>query len=370
MLALIIISAPASCLHDFTIYWKATSNFIRGFSPYDLPNYETYLEQCPALGVSNINMKAWGPPWLFALLAPIGMVSLTFGKIIFVLGFIVSILVASIFLLKVYGLPLKTKSFVLYFSLAPIGIWWTTLQWGSPSWFILLGIAGFLSFSLKKADFLSGLFLIITLVKVHLVVSFLVAVLLRALLEKRYQLVFGFFSGFSILLLISTYLNPLAFFTFWEMYNSDAFSWLTSASIPSVITGILPAIREGAFLICIIMQLLFAIYLSRKESFAILAAVMLPLSVAFSPFAWGHDYIVCLPAYIFLLKIIWESKNKDLNRGYIIRAIILVNLIALFLAAKFFIPGWWFVSYGVALTIITLHSYFDRREEISYVFSQ
>jgi hypothetical protein len=343
-------------VHDFTIYWRATVNFVSGLNPYDLPHYGQYLEACAPVSRAEPNMKAWGPPWMFALLAPVGALSLSAAKQVYLVGWYFSIAVSLFCLGRVYGVTLAGKGRSVCDSVVflPLGIWWSSLQWGSPTWLVLLGISLFLHASARGKDFLGGFALTLGFLKVHILFPFYLGVVCRAGVEKRFGIWLGILSGAGFLAIVLALLNPGALRNFFEMFGSRDLDGLTSASVPSIIRGFYPGYGPLAGLLGGGAVSILMAAAARGHSFAWLAAVGLPLSLALGPFAWGHDYIICLPTCFFIAARIWSAEEDSLLRRVVTAEMLFVNILAFALSAIFNVPGWWYVAYGLGLCALVL----------------
>lgn len=73
--------APLFILQDFSIYWRATKEWLHGANPYDLPPHTQYVSgEFGELDRLVSTLKVWSPPTFLLAMVPFSISSLEFGK--------------------------------------------------------------------------------------------------------------------------------------------------------------------------------------------------------------------------------------------------------------------------------------------------
>ncbi len=135
------------------------------------------------------------------------------------------------------------------------------------------------------------------------------------------------------------------------LYRSAPPTFMTNASIPSVLAAVSPDDAGLLRFLPFIAILVCAIWLGTKKRQwppTVVSLCLLPIACTLSPFTWGHDYLLCLP-FLYLCGYSAQAlrSQRSIWSGPLITLLALQATIPLALAYHFFVPGWSFVVCGI-----------------------
>ena len=278
---------------DFKIYWSAAYLLSRGENPYDLELVRS-VQQELAHSITNDQIIAWNPPFLFLFLMPLAGLPFLPAKFAWLMINLVVIVTAALMLINIYlraASPRLKMAFLVFAISFPAAI--TGLYMGQVTFLVFWGLVACLTLIKKEQWFWAGAALILTTIKPHLVVLPVLYVLVHMAYQRKYQgwagLAFAGFAGLAILL----------------MFRSDLIANLlgeTSVAsgrwATSTIGGLLSylGITEAArFLILIFIPLPF--YLAwhpEKFSVDVSVALLTLITVPTTIFGWSYDQTILL----------------------------------------------------------------------------
>jgi hypothetical protein len=170
-------------MKDFVEYWSAAKANLAGGNPYDPATLKPYQEEALKAEVEHVTMM-WNPPWVLALVTPLGVLPAAVGHVLFLLVQLAALLLAGTWLWKVYAGPPKLiwVAWLVTLGFAPsVFIFW----WGQIGGLVLLGLAGFLYFHKQDRPIPAGLFVALTAIKPHLLFAVGLVLILDAVVSKR-----------------------------------------------------------------------------------------------------------------------------------------------------------------------------------------
>lgn len=311
---------------DFVQYWSAAKvNLARG-NPYDAT--QLLPLQAGALGqseLSNVTMM-WNPPWVLALLTPLGWLPSGAAHISFLLVQLASLLLSSTWLWKVYDGPPERIWIVWLVALGfgpSVFIFW----WGQIGGLILLGLAGFLRYRESK-PFVAGLFAALLAIKPHLLFAVGLVMLLDATLSKgARRVLLGGALAVALAAASAWLLNPQVY-----SHYSNA-GWESSTAIntspkdwkqPLAAYWLRMAVNPNAFAIQFVPLALAALVVARHWwtkrstwSWTDELPRLVFVSVLFTAYgAWMFDLVVLLvPVVTVSVRILRTDGNRPLWFG-------------------------------------------------------
>jgi hypothetical protein len=186
-----VLYALSHPLHDFLEYWTAAHLLVRHQNPYSLPEMSQaqkslgWTEHDPLMFVS--------PPWALPLILPLGFLgSYSFAWVLWVVILMSAVAISSFVLMNVYfddlRIPEVTETTfercLFAFTFYPVIL---CLKFAQTTPFILLGLAGFLYFDLKRRPVAAGVLLSLTLIKPQLLVLVWLAILFRSVQQREWR---------------------------------------------------------------------------------------------------------------------------------------------------------------------------------------
>ncbi len=311
---------------DFVQYWSAARVNLAGGNPYDAAQLKPL--QAAALGqpgLANVTMM-WNPPWVVALVTPLGWLSSGAAHLTFLAVQLVALMLSVTWLWKSFDGPADRLwvAWLLALGFGPsVFIFW----WGQIGGLLLLGLAGFLRYRESK-PFVAGLFAALLAIKPHLLFAVGLVLLLDAIVSKsaRRTLLGG---ALAVLLAAGTawLLNP-------EVYSHySSAGWESSTSIntspkdwkqPLVAYWLRMAVNPNVFAIqfvplafasiCVVLH-----WLKNRSTWNWTSELpkLIFVSVLFTAYgAWMFDLVVLLvPVVAATVSILRNPGNRPLWFG-------------------------------------------------------
>ncbi len=362
---------------DFSRIWKASQLLVQGGNPYELPHYASFLIDSPPDLIPDPNSVNPGFYWLpfpFVIFFPFGFFSLAVAKRLFFILSLLGFSWACLTCQKLFIRPQPAHSInwhtvLLLLVTIPFGIFYHGITMGSASWIMLVAILSFFLFFEHQKYLLAGACFYPLLMKPHLFGPFFAVLLAWSLLKKNFLIIFGFIlsiiAGSCVLLL----LEPKIFSMFYALLEVDKplsfvnatlpnlLNWYLEGEWPAFTMMVLPFLAAAGTLLA---SLYFKVY-NLKQALT----YVLPFSLILAPYAWGHDYILCMPLlFVAADYILNNHKHLGLMRGKVLYFFIFVsNFSVLALAIKFWVPGWSYILYGLGLCSVMILLINDKQQE-------
>jgi len=281
---------------DFVEYWAAGQQLVRHANPYD-PGAILRIEQQAGMRKKDPQIT-FSPPAALCMLAPLGLVSVRSGFILWLSALIVSLSISIWLIWTMQGRPQNALHMCGYL-FAPAIACFLLGQIGA---FLLLGISLFL-FLHSRHPFLAGAALLPCVWKPHLFLPFFIVLFLWSLSRKRYLTLVGFSATLLASCVLTLYFDPQV----WSHYSQ------MMAGTTGVLRGYVPTLSVTLrFLVA--RQVIWLQYI--PEIIACVWAVwyfwtrrnrwnwvdqgswVLLVSSACTPYGWFTDEAVLLPAVL------------------------------------------------------------------------
>ncbi len=296
--------------YDFYYFWAASRLVTEGESCYDYQAYAALVHQA-GFPFDEQPAPFPYPPWTLPLIYPLGLFEFKTSAALF---FIFSLITISICVLLVVRAlcdpPLigRTRAIIgaAAISFPPF---WKILLWGQITVLHFSGLALFVHLYRKRKDFLAGVCLTLTLVKIHLFLIFFVALIGMVFRTQRWQVLKGLCSGFLLLLSVTIVAFPRLMTEYASVIVQSAKAHL---SIGASVASMLAQFEAGYFYPAVFGGALFllATLWRDEDSLASLLTVALPLSIIAAPYAWSHDFHALFPAYIVVVSTIAQKLSR------------------------------------------------------------
>lgn len=345
---------------DFIAYWSAARLFVTGKNPYNLSNIsDIQIQEFPERQTNegDFLIVAWNPPLLNLLLSPLGMV--TFKTAVHIWLFVNLFLIGISVLISwdLSSKPFDNKGFIyiLLISLLFIEVL-ISLIIGQITSIILTSLL--LSYWLlkKKMDYLAGIALAFSTIKLHLIYFPLLLILLWSTCSRRWKLISGFLSAILF--------SSVIMWIFLPEWISDYIQLLSNLPNYSDTTSTLgnlfrSLIGINGFNYTFILVLPMVIPFLRsfnifKEIAPINASIL--ISIFFAPYGFGVDHILALPSFIQIYS--WIRKKQlpiGINITFAVIYFMCNALIIIFLLLR--LPVYWGSLFPLLYLIVYIYGW-------------
>lgn len=315
------IFVPETDLHDFSIYWKATNNFLLGKDPYSLPHQFDYF-----VAPSHIHepkqvpiLKVWGPPVVFATTLPFGLLPLALAKKFYLFTLLATILGSAAFFWNLYlksylGSKSLFTGVIIFVHLLPFGTFLHSFLCGSVSFFLLLGITLTLWLLSKHHFFLAGFSFYIWTFKPQILWLPAVYIIAWALRTRNYQLLSGIFCGGLCAVTLVTIFNSESWKYYSNAHDMAIPFRIETSTLPSIVYALTGCHYRGILFLPALLISIAIVGWNRiyNVSPLIIVPLLLPFTALLGPYAWGHDYLICVPLYYLAFSYFYiDPKSQE-----------------------------------------------------------
>lgn len=315
-IAVILIFASNVVLrNDFMEYWAAARLTLEGRDPYD-PAAMSAVQA--AAGWTRTPVMMWNPPWAIPFVLPFALIPYRVASLLWPL-FLLSVVAISAFVgwrsLAGAGRPVE-PAIALSLLFPPS---WFAAMGGQISPLLLFGLTGFLWAVTRRRDACAGGFLFLLLIKPHLLLLVLFAVVFWSVRERRWGVLVGVASAAGVFGLIPILSNPAIWAQYVDRVTGTApeqFVTMTLGAALRVIWGwdrfwlqFVPAALGTAWL---------AGYLWARRAAPWSWIHELPLLILVSllttAYAWVHDVVVAVPVLLACMASLATLRSSRLGR--------------------------------------------------------
>jgi hypothetical protein len=198
----------------------------------------------------------------------------------------------------------------------------------------LAGVMLFLA-CFRDRPFVAGLFLSLTLIKIHLFVIFGAAVLACCVRARNWRTPVGFLTAAAVSVTSAVAFRRDIFAIYSEVAGSGQPFQYVNATVPSV-ARYLFNLNGAAFLLmpCLLAGALVFRFFWRADSSDLTRQLccILPFSLGFAPYAWGHDYICAVPVLVIAAAYVVDGARDLRSRAAAFVGLLSLNVFALVLA--------------------------------------
>jgi hypothetical protein len=359
--ALILMFPRLSSYLDFTVgYWHPSRVLLEGKNPYafcDLACLGSSIDAPSLRRLNPVGMNVMYNPAVFPLFFPWAVLPFQAAALTYSFCFFFFVSLTFQILAEKFTAGQKVSSdgyLIFWFSAVPLGLLLQSVLWGSPSWMALVGVVMF-SILFGKRPFVAGLFLSLTLIKIHLFLIFGVAVFACCLRMRNWLTPLGFAVAASVSLFSALFFRSDILSIYAGIAGGgQAFAYV-NATVPSVgrslfhLSGSMYLL--GPSVLLGILTFTYFWFSDRSQLTQKLFCV-LPFSIGFAPYAWGHDYICAVPVLVIAAAYVVDS-TKDLTRRKLMGLYLFgLNVFALFLAVNATTSPVLQLTYGIGLMVI------------------
>lgn len=283
---------PSVGTSDFIGYWAGARLVLGGQDPYDgekvlAVQREAYPDRVEA-------MYTWNPPWLGAILVPLGALPFRAATTAWLLINLLVVGASGLALWRLFGGPSGGRWAAL--ALAIVFFFPQTLvalDTGQVSTLVLAGVAGFLACFRAERWLPAGAFLALTTIKPHLVFLWLPLVMLWTVVGRRWGVWIGFGLALGVWLAILTVLLPTWPGAYSAVLQAPPTQWATPTA--GGLAAVLGGPGWGRYLgLALVPAVVLLWWRMRCVRLAVVTAGLLPLSLATAVFGWSYDQILLL----------------------------------------------------------------------------
>ncbi len=307
---------------DFIEYWSAFNLAQRQQGAYD-PQAMLLVQN--SIRPTNLPLMMWNPPWLLSFYAPV--LRLPFHQSARAFLFLHLAFLGGAFFLglrTISSLTGKSNStsrtgLIVLFALS-CPVFWHAVYLGQIGPCLALASALFFYGLEKESNWFSALGLVLFTLKPHLFHLILIAVLFLMLRKRNWRIPLYTTGLLVAWLLLTELFFPGLLLTWLDLQIHPQtisgvtvpLQWLTPtivgvlrSSFPESLWPwlVVPAVEIGLVALIVFSKV-------RLDSTFLLA--LLPVALITAPFAWGFDYLACLPAYLVAVTLAIYNQRRDL----------------------------------------------------------
>jgi hypothetical protein len=344
---------PAAPPNDFAFYWTAARLVLDGRNPYspheavDLQNRLAFAGKGPLVMLN--------PPWVLPIIVPFGLLSFSTGKSFwFVIG-LALVFLSIHWLWDLYGEGRnRWIGWLVAIVFLPTAV---VLAIGQIGPLILFGLAGYLRFQARQNDYLAGAFLFLTALKPHLVFLVWIALLLCALVQRRWKPLAALLATLAGASFLAILLDHRAFQQYVGLFGEERIVFQESPTLGGLLRHIsgLPAMQ---FLPLGLAAVWFVVYWIRWRStwdWRCRLPSLLLVSIVATSYAWFFDQVVLLPSLFGATALVLRAPTRVwVGVGIVYVAINCFTLLLLLDHRPAFYYSWTALAWLVLATVVQL----------------
>jgi Glycosyltransferase family 87 len=306
-LCVVPLSGSIASSRDFVVFWATGQQLVHHASPYDRETMAR-IEQTAGLNVGNTPLYMRNPPWGLPVAAPLGLVGLRIGALLWSLAMLGCLLASVYMLWQMHGRP-SNQLHWLGLSFGPALI---CVMMGQTSLISLLGYVLFLRLQPTR-PFFAGASLWLCTLKPHLFVPFGVVLLVWIAATRSYRLLAGFAAVMAASCALVYGLDPSAWSDYAAMMRSAR---LDSEYIPCLIVVFRLWLSPHALWLQYVPPALgcawaLAWYWPRRHAWdwTRYGNLLVLVSLIAAPYSWIYDGGLAMPA---LLQGAYRTRSRVL----------------------------------------------------------
>lgn len=326
---------------DTVEYWAAGRLNAAGQNPFD-PELLLQLERRAGRPLEDPVMM-WNPPWLLALIMPLGSLPYALARALWFGIHLVAIFLTSIYAGRGISPPNSSRqalAILLGFSFGPT---LHALKTGQITPLMLLGFIGFLHGFHRRRWVMAGTAAALSLIKPHLSYLFLAALMLDIFLHRRWKILLGLIGALVLSSGIATAANPLV----WAQYSYAITHYPPRDWATPTLGGLLRFLFGVEhfwlqFLPPTFGLLWLFIYWSQRRNhwqWEHELPLLVLVSVVTAAYGWALDLTLALMALIPALTHLLENRHHPAAIG-LMTAYLIVNGISLLTSFPQFFYAW------------------------------
>jgi hypothetical protein len=368
--------APYFTLQDFLMYLRASSDWIHGNNPYQLPLPSSYIQEClfGEVDSSKNLLQVWSPPFVFPIFGVISFLSIHLQKTLYLILILYCLYSIKLFIQNiphvhvtwgVKGFAIIPASILFLISAYPLGMWEWVILYGGVS---IISLAFFYTgiYCIRKnLLLLGGILMSPLIIKPHIGCPLLLACVMYFWVRKIFPAIRGIIYGILFQLLISFLMNNRAWSDYSQLDMTLPLEYVkfTGGLPASLIWHELLFPAQGVFLglvctcILVISSIIYQLYYSKgKETLCLeeYLAWIIPSIFLCNPYIWPHDQTIMGISFFYTLtEIIKYSKIKI--RLYVLIAVWVSAICGYLLTFLTYYPDRILISM-MMLTLLTLYT--------------
>ncbi len=351
---------------DFMPYWAGGKLNLSGENPYDAQLKEQVQIAAGGQPSSQYPVAIFlNPPWTLPLVMPFSLIGYPISRMVWLLFSITCLILSATYLWRYYGGSPKENwlAWVAVILFAPTI---SLLEDGQIAFLLLLGLVGFLYFSVSQEnDWAGGAALALVSIKPQVLYLVWVAILFWVIKQRRWKILVGCFLTIFALTALALHFNPQVISQYLAMMQTSYLPDLATPTIGAYLRFFWLGVDKFwlQFIPPLAGVIWFSYYWLKKRnswSWALGLPILLLVSQVTAPYTYTYDQVVLLPA--ILLAVQWL--NKDWKRWpTVIMAVVFIIISILDLTLHIKLNDFWFVWLAPALLAWYLMvQYLDQKE--------
>ncbi len=337
---------------DFMPYWAGGKLNLSGENPYDAQKKEQVQIEAGGQPSNQVPIAIFlNPPWTLPFVMPFSLISYSISRIAWLLFSITCLVISAIYLWRYYDGPPKVGwlAWVVVIIFAPTI---SMLEDGQIAFLILLGLVGFLYFSIShENDWAGGAALALVSIKPQVIYLFWIAILFWVIKQRRWKVLVSCFLTIVALTALAMLFNPRVISQYLAMMQNSYLAKLATPTIGAYLRFFWLGVDKFwlQFVPPFVGGLWFIYYWLKNRnvwSWSLSLPILLLVSQVTAPYTYTYDQVVLLPAII--LAVLWLYKDRK-RWSSIVMAILLIIICILDLILHMKLNDFWFVWMAPAL---------------------
>lgn len=304
-ISVVVLTGTLAGVHDFTSYWAAGQQLIRGANPYS-ESAVSVLERSHGYKGTDMILIMRNPPSALFLVIPLGLVGAQTGSILWSL-LSLGCLAASIRMIwRMNGSP-PGRLHLLGYLFVPVLLCFATGQIGI---ILLLGLALFLRLHDSK-PWLAGMALSLCALKPHLFLPFAVALFVWIVTRKAYRILVGAALALGVCCVIPLFFDPSVWTQYIQMARKSGIENEFMVDLGTLLRFALD--RQAIWLqfLPAALACVWALWYFQRHrmdwDWQTHGSLLMIVSVLAAPYSWFTDQAVLMPA---LLHGLYSGKSQ------------------------------------------------------------
>jgi hypothetical protein len=337
---------------DFVAYWSAARQLATGHNPYDWPALSKLQSEALSSGEqeNEAGIPSWNPPWLLLLLTPFGALPFGAAARIWLLLNIGLIETAMVIAWRSLGESSDKRELVLALVAGVLfGESLLTINMGQITSLVLIGLMIGIRLLQDGHDFWAGAALLLATIKPHLTYFVFLLLLVWVIRHRRWQVFAGLIAAGLASMVVMWIIFPGWLSAYWSLVGNQPFWAYPTATLGGLVYT-LWGIKLFHFAGILLAPLaLWFVRLAEARGWPTAVNAALLVSIPLSPFGFGFDQIMLLPAIAQMIIWLWR-KQLPVRLAWLIGSGLLVIYIALlWMRATLTISDCWYVWVPLAL---------------------
>ncbi len=341
---------------DFLAYWSSAHLLVYGgnpFNPEEMRAVESPIDPT-RFSASTGLISSWNPPWLFILLAPVGLLPYPVASIVWIFLNVMIIGLSLILAFKLCGGNPESRGMLMVF-LAGFLFAGTAayLVIGQITSLVLLAILGAIWGITHKQDYLAGFCLLVCTIKPHLTYFLILLIFIWMIRNRRWKILIGAIGSALVSMLVFWIVLPGWMSDYITLLHALPFTHLYTSTFGSFMAEVLqlPFFKYSAIILPFLIPPVYR--LIDRFGWMTAANFSLLISIPLSPYGFYFDHILVLPAVVQMIYWISSQVFKLKYKIIVSLGLLVINLALIFILSINGLQIYWF--FWIPLAVFALY---------------